>query len=93
MTVTDSDALPDVQALTVTVTDVDGDLQVSITDTPDSVTSGSGPGNLTHTVTVTNVGLDNASGVALSEALALPAYTWIVSITPSGPTTYAPSHT
>jgi hypothetical protein len=40
------------------------DLQVSATDTPDPVTAGSGAGNLTHVVTITNAGPSDASGVA-----------------------------
>ncbi|MBL7187982.1 MAG: tandem-95 repeat protein [Phycisphaerae bacterium] len=67
------------------------DLVVSKTDTPDPVTAGSGPGNLTHTVTVTNAGPSDASGVTLSETVSLPAGASIVSITPSGTTSYAPA--
>ena len=69
------------------------DLQVSKLDTPDPVTAGSGPSNLTHTVTVTNAGPSNASGVTLSESVSLPAGVSIVSITPSGATSYAPADT
>ena len=69
------------------------DIQVSKTDTPDPVTAGSGAGNLTHIVTVTNVGPSDASGVTLSEVISLPAGVSIVSITPSGATSYAPADT
>jgi len=78
--------------ITLDVQQVDIDLQVSKTDTPDPVTAGSGTGNLTHTVTVTNTGPNNATGVALSEAVTLPAGSSIVSITPSGSTTYLPAN-
>ncbi len=66
------------------------DLQVNLVDTPDPVIAGSGPNNLTHTVTVTNAGPSDASGVTLSEVTSLPVGVSITSITPSGSTTYAP---
>jgi uncharacterized repeat protein (TIGR01451 family) len=64
------------------------DLQVSKTG-PASVSAGSGPGNLTYVVTVTNDGPSDASGVSLSEALTLPSGVSIDSITPSSGS-YAP---
>jgi uncharacterized repeat protein (TIGR01451 family) len=69
------------------------DLRVSALDTPDPVTAGSGAGNLTHTVTVTNAGPSDASGVTLSDMVSLPAGASIVSITPSGVTSHAPADT
>ncbi len=68
------------------------DLEVVKTDSPDPVIAGGGvPGNLTYQVTVTNNGPSDATGVALSEVLGLlPAGVTLVSVTPSGATTYAP---
>jgi hypothetical protein len=42
------------------------DIQASALDVPDPVTAGSGPSNLTHTVTVTNAGPSDASGLTLA---------------------------
>jgi uncharacterized repeat protein (TIGR01451 family) len=39
----------------------------------DPVVAGSGPGNLTYTITLKNMGLTNATGVAVSEVLTIPA--------------------
>src|SRR5262249_37577680 len=47
----------------------------------DPVTAGSGPGNLSYTVTVANVGMTDATAVALSELLTLPAGVTVVSVT------------
>jgi uncharacterized repeat protein (TIGR01451 family) len=59
------------------------DLQLSKTESIDPVVAGSGAGNLTYVVTVHNDGPSDASGVALSEALTLPAGVGLVSVTPS----------
>jgi uncharacterized repeat protein (TIGR01451 family) len=59
------------------------DLAVSKTESVDPVVAGSGPGNLTYVVTVTNNGPADASGVVLSEGLILPVGATVDSITPS----------
>lgn len=59
------------------------DIDVAVTESIEPVIAGSGVGNLTHTVTVTNNGLSEATGVAVTEVLALPAGVSIESITPS----------
>ena len=59
------------------------DLAVTATESVDPATAGSGPGNLTYVVTVTNSGPADASGVALSNVLTLPAGVTVDSITPS----------
>jgi uncharacterized repeat protein (TIGR01451 family) len=66
------------------------DLEVTKSESIDPVVAGSGPGNLTYVVTVTNVGSSAATGVALSDVLTLPAGVTIDSITPSAGTSYAP---
>jgi hypothetical protein len=75
---------------TGTILDNDIDLTVSTTESADPVSPGTGPGNLTYIVTARNPGLTAASGVILSENLTFPAGVSIVSITPSGTTTYNP---
>ncbi|MCB9436277.1 MAG: DUF11 domain-containing protein [Anaerolineales bacterium] len=62
------------------------DLTVSKTESIDPVIAGSGVGNLTYIVTVTNNGPSDATGVELSEVLSLPADTTVDSVTPSGTT-------
>jgi hypothetical protein len=74
---------------TVTIVDDDVDLVVTSKASTNSVVAGSGPGNLTHTFTVTN-GRTAVTGVSLSELITLPAGVTIVSITPSGAGTYVP---
>ena len=64
------------------------DLSVSVVESADPVLAGSGPANLTYTVTVTNNGPEDASGVIVSEDLTLPAGVSVDSITPSGATTF-----
>jgi len=50
-------------AHTVTIVDNDIDLKVTKTESADPVAAGSGPGNLTYTITVKNMGLTNATGL------------------------------
>ncbi len=68
------------------------DLAVSKVESVDPVIAGSGSGNLTYTVTVTNNGPSDATGVTLSEVITLPAGVSIDSITPSGSGSYAPAN-
>ena len=68
------------------------DLVVVKTESTDTVVSGTGPGNLTYVITVTNAGPSDASGVAVSEVITVPAGVTIDSITPQAPTTYAPAN-
>jgi uncharacterized repeat protein (TIGR01451 family) len=65
------------------------DLRVNIAESGDPVVAGSGPGNLTYVVTVTNVGSSGATGVQLGETHSLPAGVTLDSISPSGTTTFA----
>jgi len=74
----------------VTIIDDDIDLRITNIDSVDPVIPGSGPGNLTYTVTTSNVGLTTATAITVTEVLTLPAGVTIVSITPSGATTYTP---
>ncbi len=80
--VTDDDGAQSVAA-TTTLQVVGVDLAVSKSESVPVVTAGSGPGNLTYTVTVTNNGPDTATGIALSEVLGLPAGVSVDSATPS----------
>ncbi len=59
------------------------DLEVSTTESIDPVVAGSGAGNLVYTVTATNNGPSDASGVTLSEILTLPEGVTVDSVTPS----------
>ncbi len=59
------------------------ELGVSKTESADPVIAGSGAGNLTYTVTVTNNGTNNAGGFQITEDLTLPAGVSVDSITPS----------
>src|SRR5439155_87236 len=67
------------------------DLKVSKIGSIDPVVAGSGVDNLIYTVTVTNQGYSDASAVALSEALTLPAGVTVDTITGSAGTSYAGS--
>jgi uncharacterized repeat protein (TIGR01451 family) len=62
------------------------DLRVTATDTPDPVSAGSGAGNLTHVITLANIGPSAASGITLSDVLTLPSGASVVSVTPSAGT-------
>jgi len=70
----------------VTVTN-GADLKVTKTESADPAVAGT---NLTYVVTVENLGGLDATGVTLSEAITFPPGVSIVSITPSGTTTYSP---
>ena len=59
------------------------DLAVSVLESIDPVVAGSGAGNLVHTVTVMNNGLREATGVTLSNTLALPTGVLVESQVPS----------
>src|SRR5207237_159457 len=59
------------------------DLQVTVAESVDPVSAGSGAGNLTYTVTVKNNGPSDASGIAVSNTLTLPSGVTVNSITPS----------
>lgn len=80
---TDDPATPAAADATCTPVEVPIDLVVTKMESIDPVIAGSGSGNLTHTVTVTNNSADTATGVALSEVLTLPAGVGVSSITPS----------
>jgi hypothetical protein len=65
------------------------DIQLSQSESRDPVFGGSGTGNLVYTITAHNAGPGAATGLAIGEALTLPAGVSIVSIVPSAGT-YAP---
>ena len=67
------------------------DLTVAKVESIDPVIAGSGVGNLTHTITLTNAGPSTATSVTLSESLTLPAGVTLVSITPSQGTFSTPT--
>ena len=59
------------------------DVAVSVLETADPVVAGSGSGNLTYVVTVTNAGTDAVTGVVVNDELSLPAGVSLVSASPS----------
>ncbi len=59
------------------------DLMVDVAENADPVVAGSGAGNVVHTVTVTNAGPSDSTGVVVSEMLTLPAGASLDSATPS----------
>ena len=67
------------------------DLTVVKVESIDPVIAGSGAGNLTHTITLTNLGPSTATSVTLSESLTLPAGIALVSVTPSQGTFSTPT--
>ncbi len=79
---TDTSAANDTSTETTSVSR-EVDLEVSTTESIDPVVAGSGAGNLVYTVTATNNGPSDASGVTLSEILTLPDGVTVDSVTPS----------
>lgn len=70
------------------------DFTVTIAENADPVVPGSGAGNLVHTVTITNNGPSDATGVTVNVTQSLPTGTTLDSATPSGSTTFiAPTWT
>jgi uncharacterized repeat protein (TIGR01451 family) len=72
------------------------DIGLEKTESSDPVIAGSGPANLTYSVTATNVGGLPATGVGVLETLNLPSGVTVDSVTPSGSTTVTgatPSYT
>jgi uncharacterized repeat protein (TIGR01451 family) len=65
------------------------DLEVLESESADPVVAGSGPGNLTYEVTLTNRGLLAASGVELTLTLTLPPGVSVDAVAPSGATGFA----
>jgi uncharacterized repeat protein (TIGR01451 family) len=59
------------------------DIQLSKTDSIDPVVAGSGAGNLVYVITATNNGPDDATGVAITEAMTNPTGVSVDSVTPS----------
>ncbi|MBI5567109.1 MAG: Ig-like domain repeat protein [Chloroflexi bacterium] len=59
------------------------DLTLSQSESIDPVIAGSGAGNLTYVVTLTNQGPSDASGVTITDTVTLPAGVSVDSITPS----------
>jgi len=59
------------------------DLALAKSESVDPVVAGSGPGNLVYTVTLTNNGPDDATGIEVTETLTLPAGVAVDSVTPS----------
>lgn len=69
------------------------DLRVTIVETVDPVTAGSGPGNLIHITSVSNLGPSDATGITLESAPTLPAGVTADTITPSQGAYSAPQWT
>lgn len=67
------------------------DLAVGATESADPVIAGSGPQNLTYTLTLSNGGPSVATGVKISSALTLPSGVTLDAAVPSGATTFAGS--
>lgn len=65
------------------------DIAVTMTESADPVTAGSGVNNLTHVVTAENITINPATGVAVNVTSSLPADSTLVSATGSGTTTFA----
>ncbi|MCP5098330.1 MAG: DUF11 domain-containing protein, partial [Chloroflexi bacterium] len=65
------------------------DLTVTTTESIEPVVAGSGSGNLTYVVTVTNNGPDTACAVEVNNVITTPSGVTVDSITPSGSTGYA----
>ncbi len=65
------------------------DLVVTQSESADPVVAGSGPGNLTYVVTVTNNGPVAANGLQLSEILSLPPGVTLDAAVPSDSTTFS----
>jgi uncharacterized repeat protein (TIGR01451 family) len=81
---TENDATPGNNSSTETTTvNRRVDLVVTKTESADPVRAGSGVGNLTYIVTVTNNGPSDASGVTVGEDITLPTGVTVVSVTPS----------
>jgi uncharacterized repeat protein (TIGR01451 family) len=70
---------------------VNPDIQVTMTESVNPVTAGSGASNLTHVVTAENITTNAATGVVVTLSSMLPAGTTLVSGTPSAGTTFAGS--
>ena len=87
---TDSNAGNDSASETTTVNHI-VDIALSKTDNVDPVTAGSGAGNLVYTVTATNIGPSNATGVTVTDALlgSLPTGWSIDSVVGSGTTSFS----
>ncbi len=68
-------------------------LTVSQSGSVDPAIAGSGTGNLTYVITVTNRGPSNATGLLVTEALTLPVGTTVESITPGSGSFVSPTWT
>ena len=76
-------ATGDESAAVATSIDRQVDLVIVKTESVDPVIAGSGAGNLVHTVTVTNNGPSDASGVMIADVLTVPAGVSVDSTVPS----------
>lgn len=85
----DSDAANDTDTEDTTVIRI-VDINVTKSDSADPVTAGSSPGNLVYTITATNSGPSQATGVAVTDALiaSLPTGWTLVSAVGSGTTSF-----